>query len=235
MALCPTRAVINDINPELTNLYTCIRDNVEELLEEISSYPNNQEFYYKIRELDRKSGGLAGLSQVQQAARTLYLNKHGFNGLYRVNSKGEFNVPYGRYKTTRINHADLKNLHFYLTEADIEISTGSYQQATVQAKAGDFVYFDPPYDPLTSTAAFTSYTADGFGRQDQINLKEHCDALTERGVTWLLSNSSTDFILDLYSDYKVEKVSARRSIGSKSDSRLAVMEVLVSNGSIGKN
>ncbi len=230
--LQPSRAVINDINEELMNVYMVIRDQVEELIEELKKHKerNNKEYYYKIRELDRDAEKYRQLSNMQKAARTIYLNKTCYNGLFRVNSKGQFNVPYGRYKKPDIvNETTLRAVSDYLNKADITIMCGDFEEAVKEAEEGSFVYFDPPYDPISTTSNFTAYSAESFNREEQIRLKRLCDKLNEKGVKFLLSNSATDFILDLYKDYHIEIVQANRSINSKGNRRGKIDEVLVKN------
>mgnify|MGYP001308173567 CR=1 FL=1 len=230
--LQPSRAVINDINEELINVYMVIRDQVEELIEELKKHKerNNKEYYYKIRELDRDAEKYRQLSNMQKAARTIYLNKTCYNGLFRVNSKGQFNVPYGRYKKPDIvNETTLRAVSDYLNKADITIMCGDFEEAVKEAEEGSFVYFDPPYDPISATSNFTAYSAESFNREEQIRLKRLCDKLNEKGVKFLLSNSATDFILDLYKDYHIEIVQANRSINSKGNRRGKIDEVLVKN------
>lgn len=230
--LQPSRAVINDINEELINVYMVIRDQVEELIEELKKHKerNNKEYYYKIRELDRDAEKYRQLSNMQKAARTIYLNKTCYNGLFRVNSKGQFNVPYGRYKKPDIvNETTLRAVSDYLNKADITIMCGDFEEAVKEAEEGSFVYFDPPYDPISTTSNFTAYSAESFNREEQIRLKRLCDKLNEKGVKFLLSNSATDFILDLYKDYHIEIVQANRSINSKGNRRGKIDEVLVKN------
>lgn len=191
---------------------------------------NNKEYYYKIRELDRDAEKYRQLSNMQKAARTIYLNKTCYNGLFRVNSKGQFNVPYGRYKKPDIvNETTLRAVSDYLNKADITIMCGDFEEAVKEAEEGSFVYFDPPYDPISTTSNFTAYSAESFNREEQIRLKRLCDKLNEKGVKFLLSNSATDFILDLYKDYHIEIVQANRSINSKGNRRGKIDEVLVKN------
>lgn len=229
-SLAPHKAVVNDLNAELINLYAVVRDNVEGLIAELQDYPNDEEFFYQLRALDRDAEVFAQLSPVKRAARTVYLNKTCYNGLYRVNLAGQFNSPFGRYKKPLI--CDVKTLHAvhaYLNDNDVTFLQGDFKDAVKTARPGDFVYFDPPYDPVNITSNFVGYAAGGFGRAQQVELKELCDDLSARGINWMLSNSATDFIRDLYADYHVDIVGASRAINSVASKRGKVDEVLVRN------
>jgi DNA adenine methylase len=228
------KAVINDSNRELINCYKVIRDSLDELIEELSKdkYTNSEMYYYGMRDLDRSTKEYANLSEVEKAARIIYLNKTCYNGLFRVNSQGQFNVPFGRYKNPNIlDNAVLRAVNKYLNRDTIELLTQDFAKAVQSAKRGDFVYFDPPYDPVSETASFTGYDVNGFNRDEQERLKEEFDALHERGCKVMLSNSCTDFIMDLYKDdqYTIIKVRATRSINSNALKRGRVDEVLVLN------
>lgn len=227
--LQPKNAVVNDYNTELINVYTVIRDNVEELIEDLKKHENNQEYFYKIRALDR-SDRYNELTNIQKASRLLYLNKTCFNGLYRVNSAGQFNSPYGRYKNPNIvNEFVLKAVSNYLNENKIKFINDDFEVALKNIRKGSFVYFDPPYDPLSDSSNFTGYTLAGFNRDDQKRLKKLCDKLNKQGVKFLLSNSRTEFIEELYSDYKIVIVGASRSINSDGGKRGEIDEVLIMN------
>src|SRR5690554_3942030 len=203
-ALQPRKAVVNDINEELINVYTVIRNNVEELIEDLKKHKNVADYYYKIRELDRNKKVYNQLSNIEKASRILYLNKTCYNGLFRVNQQGEFNAPFGRYHNPNIvNETGLRAMSQYLNQARITFRSGDFEAALEGVGAGDFVYFDPPYDPMTESANFTGYDKGGFGRGEQIRLKKLCDSLDSQGVKFLLSNSATDFVLDLYSHYNI--------------------------------
>jgi len=227
--LQPKQVIINDINLELVNTYKVIKDNVEELIDDLKKHENNKEYFYGIRELDR-SDKYNALSNVERASRIIYLNKTCFNGLFRVNSKGQFNVPFGSYKNPQIvNEQVLRDVNNYMATSNITILNEDFENVVETAKEGDFVYFDPPYDPISITSSFTSYSLDGFTRDDQIRLKNIYVDLDKRGVNVLLSNSATDFIKDLYKDFHIEIVSATRNINSKSTGRGKIDEVLVMN------
>ena len=155
-ALQPKKAVINDFNHDLIHTYEVIRDDVDSLVQLLTSYKNDVNFYYKIRELDRNPRIFKKLSSVEKGARIIYLNKTCYNGLFRVNSAGEFNSPFGYYKNPNIiNEAVLKAVSTYLNTADISLMCGDFSDAVKNAKKGDFVYFDPPYDPVSQSSNFT--------------------------------------------------------------------------------
>ena len=172
------------------------------------------------------------MSEVEKAARIIYLNKTCYNGLFRVNSQGQFNVPFGRYKNPNfLDDAVLRAVNKYLNSNDITLLNQDFAEAVKDANRGDFVYLDPPYDPVSETASFTGYDVNGFNRDEQERLKEEFDALHKKGCKVMLSNSCTDFILDLYKDYQdtIIKVRATRSINSNALKRGMVDEVLVLN------
>ncbi len=230
--LQPKKAVVNDINEELMNIYQVIRDHLDELIENLIQHQtmNSKEYFYEIRELDRKRAHYQALTPVERAARIIYLNKTCYNGLFRVNKAGEFNVPFGNYKNPNIvNETTLGAVNSYFNKANIRFSCQDFEEALKWSRKGAFVYLDPPYDPLSETASFTGYDKGGFDRQEQIRLKLTCDKLDRKGVKFLLSNSATDFILDLYQDYRIEIIQAKRAINSKADGRGNVDEVLVMN------
>jgi len=228
--LQPNRAVVNDINEELINMYLVIRDNVEGLIESLKKHKNEEEYYYMVRDLDRDKEKYKQLSNVERASRIIYLNKTCYNGLFRVNSQGQFNVPFGRYKNPVIvNEATLRAVSNYLNSAQITFKCTDFEGVLKGIRKGAFVYFDPPYDPVSDTSSFTGYDINGFDRSEQIRLKEVCDKIDKRGVKFLLSNSATDFILDLYKDYNITIVKAKRPINSKGNRRGEVDEVLVKN------
>ncbi len=228
--LQPRKMVINDINEELMNVYNVICNNVEELIEDLKKHKNEADYFYKIRELDRDREKYAQLNNIERASRIIYLNKTCYNGLFRVNRQGEFNTPFGRYKNPNIaNEATLKAVNNYFNKAKITLKCGDFEEAVKGIRRGGFVYFDPPYDPVSESANFTGYDKGGFDKDEQIRLKKLCDKLNNRGVKFLLSNSSTEFILDLYKDYNITIVKAKRSINSKGDGRGDVNEVLVKN------
>jgi len=225
----PKAAVVNDFNSELINVYEVVRDSHEELIRDLKKHKNTSEYFYKIRELDRKKG-FKEISKVKRASRVIYLNKTCYNGLYRVNNAGEFNAPFGRYKNPNIvNESVVKAVSKYLKSANIKFLYGDFEKSLKNIKKGAFVYFDPPYDPVSKSSNFTGYVEGGFGREEQIRLRDKCKDLNKRGVNFLLSNSDTKFIRELYSDFKIIQVKATRNINSKGGKRGRVSEVLIKN------
>lgn len=227
--LQPKNAIINDVNSELFNVYNVIKYNVDELIEDLKKHKNEKDYFYAIRDLDRKPI-YKEMSPVEKASRLIFLNKTCFNGLFRVNSQGQFNVPYGKYKNPNIvNEIVLRAVHNYMNSNNITIMNEDFQKVVENAKKGDFIYLDPPYDPVSDTSSFTGYSLNGFDKNDQIRLKDTFIELDKRGCYVMLSNSATEFIKDIYSDYHIEIVSATRSINSIATKRGKIDEVLVLN------
>lgn len=227
--LQPKQAIVNDINAELVNTYRVIRNNIDELINDLEKHRNEKAYFYSVRELDRTSE-YRYLTPVERASRLIYLNKTCYNGLFRVNSKGQFNVPFGEYKNPNIvNSGVLRAVHNYLVDCNVQVLNTDFVESVSEATKDDFIYIDPPYDPMSDTASFTGYSLDGFGKDEQIRLKETVDQLTARGCNVLLSNSSTEFIRDLYREYKMVIVEAKRAINSNAARRGKVDEVLVMN------
>ena len=227
----PKKAVVNDFNEELINTYKVIQNNVDELIEVLKIHDelNSKDYFYDVRAWDRLPG-YEERSDVEIAGRFIFLNKTCFNGLYRVNQAGEFNTPYGKYKNPNIiNEVGLKVLSNYFNEADIIFKTGDFEDAVKYIRKGSFVYFDPPYAPLSPTSNYTGYTSGGFDEKDQIRLRELCDRLDAKGVKFLLSNSNVPFIQEQYSDYTIDIVGAKRAINSNGKKRGEVEEVLIRN------
>ena len=228
--LQPKKAVVNDINNELMNIYEVIRDNVEELIEDLKKHRNEEDYFYKVRELDRDKQRYNKMTPVEKASRIIFLNKTCYNGLFRVNKAGEYNAPFGNYKNPNIvNETTLMAVSSYFNKVKIRFTCQDFAEVLKRSRKGAFVYLDPPYDPVSETASFTGYDKGGFDRDEQIRLKKTCDKLNKKGVKFLLSNSATDFIKDLYKDYKIEVIQAKRAINSRADKRGEVDEVLVMN------
>jgi DNA adenine methylase len=222
-SLAPHDATLSDINEELIILYRCVRDDVDGLIRELQHHPYEKDHYYWMRSLDP-----ATLTSLERAARTLYLNRTCFNGLYRVNRRGQFNVPMGRYQNPTICDPDkLGRASQALTDVDIEHA--GFAEMMTRPVAGDLVYFDPPYQPISKTANFTSYTAGAFGEDDQARLAATFTDLTNSGVHCMLSNSDTPLIRELYKDFRVDVVLAPRLISRKASGRRPVREVIVRN------
>ncbi len=226
----PKKAVVNDLNQDLMLVYETIRDDVDALISSLQTHENTADYYYMMRDMDRDKKAYSALSRVEKASRLLYLNKTCFNGLFRVNSSGEFNTPFGHYKNPNIvNEPVLRAVSQYFSASSITFCSEDFSQTLERVGKGSFVYLDPPYDPLSGTANFTGYNQGGFGRAEQIRLKEACDRLTKRGVKFMLSNSATDFIRELYQAYDVTVVKAKRAINANARKRGAVEEVLIRN------
>ncbi|EGK84119.1 DNA adenine methylase [Microcoleus vaginatus PCC 9802] len=228
------QAVLTDINPELINAYRCVRDKVEELIllleeHQLEHSRDNKDYYYWVRSRSYKT-------DTEKAARLIYLNKTCYNGLYRENSKGEFNVPIGRYKNPNICQADLlRSVSSLLAPAQIEVR--KFEEILDFATSSeDFVYFDPPYYPISATSNFTTYSRDNFKESEQLKLRDIFAELVERGVKVMLSNSNCDFIEKNYSDTqifpnkflpKLMEISASRGINSNSFKRGKIKELLI--------
>ena len=228
--LQPKNAFINDINSDLILVYKIIRDDVENLISELENFKNNSDFFYYVRNLDRNKEIFNSLSDVQRAARIIFLNKTCYNGLYRVNNSGEFNSPFGNYKNPNIINAPvLRAVSKYFNSAHIHLTSVDYAEILAEIPKKTFVYLDPPYDPISTTSNFTGYSKGGFNRDEQIRLKESCDFLTANNIKFMLSNSKTDFILNLYSSYNITTVQAKRSINSVGSGRGNVDEIVVRN------
>lgn len=222
-SLLPRKAVLNDKNEELMNGYMVIQSQVEALIQSIKGHVNSKKHYYKVREVDPVS-----LNPVERAARFIYLNKTCYNGLWRVNKEGKFNVPFGRYKNPLI--CDEENLRLVAAALkDVTLLCQDFECALESARAGDFVYFDPPYYPLSDTACFTMYVEAGFGPSEQERLARVFERLSRMGVFVMLSNSDTEYIRDLYRGFRIEVVQAPRAINCRKDRRGPVSELIIRN------
>lgn len=229
--LTPTNAVINDFNSELINCYLQIKYNSTELIELLSDHEenNSKEYYLDLRSIDR-DGRFDELSKTERAARIMYMLRVNFNGLYRVNSKNQFNVPYGSYKNPKIVDSPLiHGISKYLNENNVHILNGDFEEAVKEVGNNDFVYFDPPYVPISETSAFTSYTHEGFSYKDQVRLRDTFKKLDKKGAYVMLSNSSSPLVEELYKDFFIHKVTATRTNGAKSSSRGKISEIIVTN------
>jgi DNA adenine methylase len=228
LGMQPKHAIVNDYNAELINVYRVVRDEPDKLLDILREHSekNTSEYYYKIRGLDRTEG-FSALDPVVRAARIIYLNKTCFNGLYRVNSLGQINSPYGRYKNPNIiNEVGIRALSRYL-QGDIDIRCGDYADCLIDLPKGSFVYLDPPYMPLNTTSSFTGYTEGGFSYDEQVRLRDECLKLREQGIRFIQSNSDCPEIRSLYKDFEIKTVQAKRAINSKGSGRGAINEVLI--------
>lgn len=213
---------INDANPELIHLYQVIKKSPHILMKWLDVFSKNycETFYYEMRTYQPTD-------PIEMAARTIFLNKTGFNGLYRLNSSGRFNVPFGKRE---------KCPKLYLKENLLEVSkrlkkarltNWDFEKVIHLASKGDVVYCDPPYEPLNRTSAFNQYMAKGFSQSEQMRLKLACEKATKRGAKIILSNSAAQFITTLYADWDIKYIPARRAINSKGDSRGYISETLI--------
>lgn len=224
-----SRYVLSDANSELIITYRTLRDHPEQVISllRVHQARHDRTYYNAIRAMDRDEDWLR-MSTITRASRLIYLNQTCYNGLWRVNSKGQFNVPMGRYDNPGIaQEYRLRGASAALRGA--EIIHASYVEAVEEARRGDFVYFDPPYLPLNSTSNFTSYNKDGFGLEDQQTLAGLFSDLDRRGCFVMLSNASHPFIRELYAPYRIETIHARRAINRDPDRRGMIEEVLVMN------
>jgi len=223
-SLSPKSAIINDSNGELINCYKVLRNSPKLLIEELKKHTNDEDYYYSVRKLKPEN-----LSKIERAARVIFLNKTCFNGLWRVNKKNEFNTPFGHYKNPKLVHPELFNvISKFLKNVDIyEMDFSDFLLKF--AKRGDFIYLDPPYHPISKYSDFKRYTKDFFGIDEQRKLANLFIKLNKKGCNLLLSNSHSDLILDLYSDFNINIVEAKRLINKNALGRGAVKEVLINN------
>ena len=226
-AVRPKNAYISDINPELINLYNTVKNNTHSLIKDLLRYKNTETEFYKIRNLDR-TPDYKNLTNIEKAGRFIYLNKTCYNGLYRTNSKGQFNAPYGFYKNPNIiDEQNLKICSELLKETEIGLS--DFSNIENKIKTRDFVYFDPPYIPINKTSSFTKYYKDDFNTGSQIKLKELCDRLNKKNIYFMLSNSYNETALNLYKEYNIKKINAIRAINCKADKRGTINELIITN------
>jgi DNA adenine methylase len=226
--LSPRRCTLSDNNAELMAAFTAVRDDVEKVIAALERHRarHSEKHFYEVRAI--APAELAEMSPVDRGARLIYLNKTCFNGLYRVNSKGLFNVPMGRYVNPGISDPDLLRAASAALRW-VQLFTAPFVSVLKRAREGDLVYFDPPYVPLSATSYFTSYTQGSFGEPEQRQLAQVYRDLDARGCRVMLSNSDTPLVRELYRGFDVRQVLARRSINSKSDRRGKVAEVVVLN------
>jgi DNA adenine methylase len=215
------KVYLSDINSELIATFTAVRDDVDSVIACLEKHKYDQKHYYSVRAQDPWK-----LESAELAARMIFLNRTGFNGLYRVNSRGEFNVPFGRYKNPLICDRDnLEAVSKALQE--VELRCESFEQVLGRARNGDFVYFDPPYVPLSKTANFVGYVQDGFDLDAQERLAEVFEQLSRRGVFVMLSNSDTPWVSKRYRAFRLLRVFANRQVNSRSDQRGPISELVV--------
>jgi DNA adenine methylase len=223
------KAVISDLNSELINLYNVVKKNPDKLIDALShkEFENSEDAFRNLKNEFNTLTGLPG-NKVRRAALLIYLNKHGYNGLWRVNSKGKFNVPFGRYAKRSIptEHSILK---FSNLLKKVKILNLDFEQAVKSAKKGDFVYFDPPYHPISKTANFTDYNSNGFTFDDQKRLADVFRKLSKKGVQLMLSNSKVSEIEDLFVGFTIDTVEAKRFINCNGERRNGTKEIIVTN------
>ncbi len=225
--LQPKKSVLIDINDDLINCYKIVRDSVEDLIQDLLKHNYQKDYFYKIRNVDRFLDYL-NWTEIEKASRFIYLNKTSFNGLYRVNSKGEYNVPFGRYTNPKI--LDANNLRACSEVLkNVTLIGDSFLSIENKITSKDFVYFDPPYLPLNTTSNFTNYSKDSFDLSMQVALRDLCERLDSRGIRFMLSNSSTSLISELYHKFNIDFVDASRSINSNGAKRGKIKEVLITN------
>lgn len=231
--LAPKNATINDVNQELLAIYTCLKDDelYRLMLEELDKHEkyHSEEYYYQVREWDRDPRfELEPLWK--RAARAIYLNKSCFNGLYRVNAKGYFNVPFAKKEhVVTYSKANMEEIHEYFKDDNVTILSGDFVEATRNAHEGDFVYFDPPYDSWEDKESFTAYSKFDFNKDDQRRLADCFKDLTNRGVKCMLSNHNTAYINELYNGFNIQIIKAKRMINANAAGRGAVEEVIITN------
>jgi DNA adenine methylase len=211
--LNPGKAIISDSNEELITTYKAVRDHVEDIIQILDGYKNKETFYYKIRALNPEN-----LSEIERATRLIYLNKTCFNGLYRVNKKGQFNVPYGKRNGEFLNRELLRDSSEFLQNT--EILHADYQETLEKyAEKGDFIFLDPPYYPVGKYSDFKRYTKEFFYHDDHVTLKEKFDRLVKMGCYVVLTNSYHPVVLKLYQDYEIRIVETKRLISSNPKTR----------------
>lgn len=224
----PDKAIVNDINVKLVKVYIQIRDNVDDLIKLLQSFDSSvvtQELYNSRRSLYNSSS----CTDLERVGLFIWLNKNCFNGLYRENSKGQFNVPWNqRTHGSCFDEDNLRQISKYLNTHDVEFYCASFEQVCALCQRGDFVYFDSPYIPVSDTANFTSYVKDGFGYEDHRKLYDLWCELTRRGVYCMLSNNDVFLVRDWYKDYNISSVNVSRSINSKGNGRRG-QEVIITN------
>lgn len=225
LALQPTKAIVNDINPEIINAFNVIKNDHAKLMKKLSRMKNNDEYFYKVRKQK-----VADLSDTDRAARFIYLNKTCFNGLYRENSKGEFNVPFANHKNPSLfNEENMEDLHDYFNANEVQFMCSDYKDILSKAKKGDFIYLDSPYYPLKKNS-FTKYYKSDFSDKDHKELALLYQELDKKGCFVLMSNSNSPAIKELYKDYTIIDIEARRSINSKGNGRQKdKIEVFIKN------
>jgi len=238
MHLQPEKTYLNDVSTELMRVYKAVKCQPSELMEKLSEHERNHQqdpntYYYQVRSWDRDDDKWNSLNDVDKAARMIYLNKTCFNGLYRVNKKGYFNVPFNQKKTVKTyDEENIQNLSNYLNESHVKLLNTDFEEAIKEAEAGDFIYFDPPYDLLNGNG-FESYTEGGFGVEGQKRLAKVVEKLDKKGCYVMVSNHDTPLIRKLYGQYHYDVIDVRRAINSKAAQRKG-KEVIIYNYDVSK-
>ena len=232
-SILPKKAFINDYNSELISVYECMQSDVMyyEMLVQLQLHEkqHSEEYYYQVRNMDR-NGDFSSLSKPARAARMIYLNKSCFNGLYRVNSKGFFNVPSGKKKSVKTyDEENMKRIRSYFQNNEISISNGDFEEAVSTVQPKDFIYFDPPYDTWEDKESFTSYAKDSFNKESQARLAKVFAELSKFGAYVMASNHNTAYIRELYKKFNIHVVDAKRIINSNPNGRGCVEEVIITN------
>jgi len=222
LCLHPKRAVVGDSNAELINFYMQAAENPDDIMREVMDIANTEKMFNMVRSQDPSR-----LTRLQRATRFLYLNKTCFNGLWRVNSKGQFNVPYGRPKNPSFfEKENFKQVSEYLVD-HVDLMECDFSK--LEPIEGDFMYLDPPYAPTTKTMGFNAYTATGFNVADHTRLRDYVVDLDKNGVKWMLSNSDVPFTRDLYKNFDIEAIDTKRLIAARADARKVVSELIIRN------
>lgn len=221
------RALISDVNPDLIELYKLIKNRSYDIIEELQNmkFKNKEDDYYRARDL---YNSLDTRENPEKAALMIYLNRHSYNGLYRVNSSGRFNVPFGRYSNPSMPSAETIT-SFSRSLRNVEILNQDFESAVSKATENDFVYFDPPYDPVSRSSNFTSYSSGGFDPEQQIRLSSVFKEVSDRGSNVMESNSDSPLIYGLYRNYRISRIKARRNINSLPAGRGEIGELIVTN------
>lgn len=232
LAVTYPKKILSDTNSELINAFLTVRDRPEELIEMLKKIEHSKETYYSIRNWDREEN-FSDLDSVSRAARLIYLNKTGFNGLYRVNRLNRFNVPYGGDRLFKVDSELIQDLSQEFqknSKRAYRFKVSDFENALTKAKQGDFVYLDPPYVPISKTAGFVDYSANGFDLTEQRRLASFIERLTEKRVRVVLSNSNTKITKEIYGHLgEIFEVSVNRQVAAKSSSRTKAREVIVDN------
>lgn len=221
--LKPSKALLADLNPELINCYKMVKNYPDELIDHLAKHKTTEQYFYKQRELLPEN-----LTPIERASRFIYLNKTCYNGLYRVNKQGQFNVPYGKYKKPLICDREVIRAASEALQ-NVQFSIASFEKTVSQAHSEDFIYLDPPYVPTSVTASFTSYTSCNFTESDQVKLAEIVRNLDKKGCLFMLSNSDTKLVRTLYQGFKFFTVHCPRSINSNPFARGLVTELVIKN------